>query len=485
MADARSPALDELLSKLTRRYPGRVLVAGAQLAAYESDALTAFKVRPSGVILVESADEVIETVRLCHEHHVPFVARGSGTSLSGGSLPVEGGIVIALNRLNRILEIDPEQRIARVEPGVVNLEVSRAAAPFGLYYAPDPSSQSVCTIGGNVAFNSGGAHCLRYGMTSNHVLGLRVVLPDGEVVELGGDSLESTTPDLVGLFVGSEGLFGIALEITLRLLVRPERVFTLLAAYDSLEAAGDAVAAVVASGLLPAAMEIMDALAIEAAEAAVSAGYPRAAALLIVELEGEHNLVEGEATRLREVIDETSPTETREARDVAERDLIWRGRKGAFSAVGRLSPDYIVQDGVVPRTRLGEALREIERLSARYGLRVANVFHAGDGNLHPLILYDGRAGELERAEELAGEILRLCISLGGSITGEHGVGVEKRDYLPEMFEEGDLDVMRALRTAIDPHHVANPGKMLLDGDAPVLVAHEPHPLERSGVISRE
>ena len=474
-----------MLPLLARRYADRVLDGGAQLAAYESDALTAFKVRPGGVVLAETTGEVVDVVRLCHEHHVPFVARGSGTSLSGGSLPVAGGIVIALNRLNRILELDPVQRVARVEPGVVNLEVSRAAAPHGLYYAPDPSSQSVCTIGGNVAFNSGGAHCLRYGMTSNHVLGLKVVLPDGEVTTLGGDSLESVGPDLVGLFVGSEGLFGVALEITLRLLTKPERVFTLLAAYDSLEAAGDAVAAVVASGLLPAAMEIMDALAIEAAEAAVNAGYPQAAALLIVELEGEREMVAGETSRLRDVIETTAPSETREARDQAERDLIWRGRKGAFSAVGRLSPDYIVQDGVVPRSRLGEALAEIETLSKRFGLRVANVFHAGDGNLHPLILYDGRAGELERAEELAGEILRMCIALGGSITGEHGVGMEKRDYLPEMFAEGDLDVMRELRDAIDPHQVANPGKMLLDGDAPALSSSEIHPLERAGVISRE
>ena len=345
----------------------------------------------------------------------------------------------------------------------------------------------MCTIGGNVAFNSGGAHCLKYGMTSNHVLGLKAVLADGTRVALGGESLESGGPDLTGLFVGSEGLFGIALEVTLRLLRLPEKRHTLLASYSRLQDAGDAVAAVIEAGLLPGAMEIMDRLAIRAAEAAVQAGYPQdAAALLIVELEGEEAEVAAEAEVLAVVIDASAPREIRVARDDAERERIWRGRKGAFSAVGRLSPDYIVQDGVVPRGRLGEALAEIERLSARVGLEVANVFHAGDGNLHPLILFDGReAGALERAEELAGEILRMCIRFGGSITGEHGVGVEKRDYLPEMYAEPDLELMHRLRAEFDPAGIANPGKMLLDGEAPALRHHGPHPLERAGIISRE
>jgi glycolate oxidase len=352
-------------------------------------------------------------------------------------LPIKDGLVIGLNRLNRILRIDPQERLAVVEPGVINLDVSKAAATYQLYYSPDPSSQSVCTIGGNVAFNSGGAHCLKYGMTSNHILGIKAVLPDGEVVQFGGESLESVGPDLVGLFVGSEGLFGIALEITLRLLPKPELYRTVLAAYDSLGKAGDAVAAVVASGLLPGAIEIMDRLAIQAAEASVKAGYPReAAALLIVELEGEATLVEAEFKKLLEVIRPSGAYEIRVAQNEEERIRIWKGRKGAFSAVGRLSPDYVVNDGVVPRSKLGQALSEIERLSAAYNLRVANVFHAGDGNLHPLILYNGReTGALERAEALAGKILRMCIELGGSITGEHGVGMEKRDYLPEMFNE--------------------------------------------------
>jgi glycolate oxidase len=481
---------DAFLSALRAIYPdSRILNQSAQLLSYESDALTAYRARPIAVVLPENAQEVIATVRACHRDSVPFVARGSGTSLSGGSLPIEGGIVIGLNRLDRILELDPEERIATVEPGVVNLRVSEAAAPHGLYYAPDPSSQSVCTIGGNVAFNSGGAHCLRYGMTSNHVLGLKVVLADGTTTELGGRSLEAVGPDLHGLFVGSEGLFGVALEITLRLLPRAETWFTLLAAYGSLEAAGNAVGRVIASGLLPAAMEIMDRLAIRAAEAAVHAGYPALPALLIVELEGEALEVAAEAEVLRDVIAASGPTETRIARDDAERDRIWKGRKGAFSAVGRLSPDYIVQDGVVPRARLGEALAEVERLSREHGLECANVFHAGDGNLHPLILFDGRQpGALERAETLAGEILRMCVRLGGSITGEHGVGLEKRAYLPEMYGAADLDAMQRLRRAFDPLEISNRGKMLaLGGDA--TAAAYPlagrHPLERAGVIQRE
>ena len=478
----------ELMAELARRIPAeRLLQRPAQLAPYESDALTAFRSRPLAVVLAETQEDVIQTVRLCHRYSVPFVARGSGTSLSGGSLPVPDGILIALNKLNRILRIDIDTRVAVVEPGVVNLDVSRAVAAQGLYYAPDPSSQLICTIGGNVAFNSGGAHCLKYGMTANHVLGIKAVLPDGEVVQLGGNSLESVGPDLTGFFVGSEGLFGIALEITLRLLPKPERYRTVLAAYSSLAAAGNAVAQVVASGLLPGAMEIMDALAIEAAEAAVHAGYPRdAAALLIVELEGEEIQVEAEFAQLLQVIETSGADEVRTAQNDADRARIWKGRKGAFSAVGRLSPDYIVQDGVVPRSHLGAALARIEELSRTYDLPVANVFHAGDGNLHPLILYNGReAGALERAEELAGEILSMCIELGGSITGEHGVGMEKLAYMPRMFSPTDLDVMTELRQAIDPAELANRGKMLPAGEAPALALRGPHPLEKQGIISRE
>ncbi len=461
--EATDMPLRELLTALERMYPpDRLLTNPAQLAAYESDALTVFKEQAGAVVLSETQSEVVDTVRLCARHGVPFVARGSGTSLSGGSLPVADGVVIGLSRLNRILKLDPDDRVAVVEPGVVNLAVSRAAAPHRLYYAPDPSSQSVCTIGGNVAFNSGGAHCLKYGMTSNHVLGMKVVLPDGEVSEMGGASLEGVGPDMTGLFVGSEGLFGIALEITLRLLPIPEVYRTVLAAYHSLEDAGDAVSAVIASGLLPGAMEIMDRLAIRAAEVGAQAGYPPdAAALLIVELEGEADAVDAEFSRLLRVIESSGAYEVRVARDEEERTRIWKGRKSAFSAVGRLAPDYIVQDGVVPRSRLGEALARIEALSRAYDISVANVFHAGDGNLHPLILFDGRTtGALEAAEELAGEILELCIELGGSITGEHGVGMEKRHYMSRMFGRAEMEAMERLRSSIDPMQLANRGKML-------------------------
>jgi glycolate oxidase len=478
------------MAALAQLYPKeRLLTRNVELLPYESDALTAFRTKPAAVVLPETAEEVIETVRLCYQAGVPYVARGSGTSLSGGSLPIKDGLIIGLNRLNRIKKIDPEQRIAVIEPGVINLQISNAAAPYNLYYAPDPSSQSICTIGGNVAFNSGGAHCLKYGMTSNHILGLKVVLADGEVVEFGGESVEGVGvgPDLIGLFVGSEGLFGIALEITVRLMPKPELYRTVLAAYHSLEQAGDAVAQVVVSGLLPGAMEIMDRLAIKAAEAAVNAGYPQdAAALLIVELEGEIPQVEAEFKALMAVIQASGAYEIRVAQNAEERIKIWKGRKGAFSSVGRLSPDYVVQDGVVPRSHLGKALAEIDRLSKEYGLDVANVFHAGDGNLHPLILYNGRqAGALERAEELAGKILKLCIELGGSITGEHGVGMEKRDYMPVMFNEVDLETMKNIRLQIDPKEISNRGKMFPGGEAPALHTSGPHPLEKKGIIFRE
>ncbi len=471
--------------------PEQLFLSSAQLAAYESDALTAFRAKPAAVVLPETAEQVIRTVQLCYRDKIPFVARGSGTSLSGGSLPIEDGIVIGLNRLTRILSLDPQERIAVVEPGVINWAVTTAAARYGLYYAPDPSSQQICTIGGNIAFNSGGAHCLRHGMTSNHVLGLKAVLGDGGVVELGGRSLENTGPDFTGLFVGSEGLFGIALEITLRLVRRPERYRTLLAGYPSLTAAGDAVSRIIAEGFLPGAIEIMDRLAIQAAEAAVHAGYPPGAeAVLIVELEGETVDVEPEFERLSQVVMKSGAGELRVAQNDDERARIWKGRKSAFSAVGRLSPDFIVQDGVVPRSRLGDALSRIRAMSAESGIRVANVFHAGDGNLHPLILFDGReAGALERAEQLASQILTMCIELGGSITGEHGVGMEKREHLEKMFQPADMQVMYELRQAMDPAQLANRGKMLFyprSADVPSALgprASRPH--FASGTVKAE
>ncbi|MBN8247492.1 MAG: FAD-binding protein [Verrucomicrobia bacterium] len=464
----------------------RWLTAPAQLAAYESDGLTAYRERPLAVAVPESEDEVIALVCACRDAGVPMVARGSGTSLSGGSLPVAGGIVIALNRLNRILRLDPEDRTAVVQPGVINSQVTAAAAPHGLHYAPDPSSQTICTLGGNVAFNSGGAHCLKYGMTSNHVLGLKAVLGTGEVVRWGGAGRERVGPDWCGLFTGHEGLFGIALEITLQLLPRPECFHTVLAGYRTLEQAGDAVGAVIAAGLLPGAMEIMDALALEAARAAVHAEYPPGcAAVLIVELEGPRETVAAERIRLDAVLSAGDPVAVRSARDTTERLAIWKGRKSAFSAVGRLSPDFIVQDGVVPRRRLGEALRRIAELSRESGLRIANVFHAGDGNLHPLILFDGRQpGALARAEAVAAEILRLCVAMGGSITGEHGIGVEKRDFLGDLFSPDEVEIQRRIRRAFDPGELCNPGKMFPGAGAPALSRPGLHPLEASGTLSR-
>ena len=482
----KADAIARLMALLPK---GRIMSGPAHLAAYESDGLTAFAARPLAVAVPETQDEVIQIVRFCHAEKVPFVARGSGTSLSGGSLPVKEGIVITLNRLNRIVRIDPAGRIAVVEAGVVNSHVTTAAQKYGLHFAPDPSSQSICTIGGNVAFNSGGAHCLKYGMTSNHVLGLKAVLATGEVVEFGGPSREQVGPDWTGLFVGNEGLFGIALEVTLQLLPRAETFHTVLAGYDSLEKAGDAVSAVIASGLLPGALEIMDALALEAAVAAVHADYPpNSAAVLIVELEGPREVVALDRVRLQEILAESGAMEVRVAKDAAERLAIWKGRKSAFSAVGRLSPDFIVQDGVVPRRKLGEALKRIGEMASEARLRVANVFHAGDGNLHPLIMYNGKEADgLARAEALAGKILRMCIVMGGSITGEHGVGVEKRDYMPEMFTTDELDCMKRLRAAFDPLEIANPGKMFPEGAPAVMTTAQRglHPLEAAGVITRE
>lgn len=478
----------ELIRELKEIFPAERFYADkATLAAFESDGLTAFQVMPRAVVVPESEAEIVATVKLCQKFGVPFVARGSGTSLSGGSLPHSEGIVIALNKMNRILSIDTERRIAVVQPGVYNLSITKAAEKYGLHYAPDPSSQQVCTIGGNLAFNAGGAHCLKYGMTSNHVLAARVVLADGEVCELGSASMEGAGPDLLGLFVGSEGLLGIATEVTVRLIPKPEAYYTVLAGYDTLERAGEAVAHIIASGLLPGAMEIMDRLSMQAAQAAVGAKYPEnVEAVLIVELDGSRDSVAADQLRLEPLLKQSGAAAILVAASNEERLKIWKGRKSVFSAVGRLSPDFIVQDGVVPRGKLGYALRQIEQLSREARISVANVFHAGDGNLHPLIMFDGREkGALERAEELAAKIVQLCIDLGGSITGEHGVGMEKRQFLPGMYDRASLDCMRRIRLSCDPQEVANRGKMFPSGEAPALSLYGLHPLEEAGVIARE
>jgi len=456
-----------------------------QLRTYECDGLTGRRVVPSLVALPGSAPEVQAVVRLCAAERIPFVARGAGTGLSGGALPVADGIVISLARLTRIIEIDLARGQVVVEPGVANLDVTRAVADDGFYYAPDPSSQQVCTIGGNVAENSGGAHCLKYGFTVNHVLAAEVVLPDGELVEL---SVWDEGPDLLGAFVGSEGTLGIATKLTLRILRAPETVVTLLAGFGHTDEAGEAVSGVIAAGILPAAIEMMDAVTIEAAEAAVGANYPEGCgAVLIVELDGPLAQVEEDLERVREICSVARAREIRIASDPADRYAVWRGRKAAFAAMGRVSPDYYVQDGVVPRTQLPAVLRRIEELSRADGLRVGNVFHAGDGNLHPLVLYDGRVeGEATRAEQLAQKILEACVEAGGSITGEHGVGTDKACAMPLMFGEDDLAAMQRLRRAFDPVGIANPGKLFptprLCGEVPG--PYRTHPLERAGVAER-
>jgi glycolate oxidase len=464
-----------------------VLTEPAALASYACDGLTGYRVTPSAVVLPDGTDQVAAVAAACHRHGVPFVARGAGTGLSGGALPVADGIVICLQRMRKIRAIDIAHERVVVEPGVTNLEVSRAVAPHGYYYAPDPSSQQVCTIGGNVAENSGGAHCLKYGFTTNHVLGVTFVTADGRVAQLGGTAPDGPGLDLLGVVVGSEGTLGIVTEVTLRILPRPEAVDTLLAAFPSTDTAGDAVSRIIAAGVVPAAIEMMDRLTIEAAEASVAAGYPDCEALLLVELDGPAVEVSALSAEVEAHCRAAGAFELRRAASDAERAAMWRGRKAAFAAMGRVSPDYYVQDGVIPRTRLGEVLRGIRALEEESGLRVGNVFHAGDGNLHPLVLYDGsEEGASQRALEVAGRILDLCLEAGGSITGEHGVGHDKACHLARMFDGADLTVMDRLRAAFDPDGMANPGKVLptprLCGEVPGF--YRVHPVERAGLGER-
>jgi glycolate oxidase len=418
---------------------------------------------------------------------VPFVARGAGTGLSGGALPVADGVVIGLSRMRSILDIDLENHQVTVQPGVTNLEVSKAVRPLGYFYAPDPSSQQVCTIGGNVAENSGGAHCLKYGFTTHHVLGATFVTADGRIARLGGNVRDAGGYDLLGVVIGSEGTLGIVTEVVLRIVRVPESTETVLAAFATMGDAGEAVSRIIAAGITPAAIEMMDRLAIQACEEIVHAGYPDCGAALIVELDGP--AVES-AAFLRDVLDicaSSGATETRVAASDAERALIWKARKAAFASMGRISPNYYVQDGVIPRTRLRDVLEEIGALSATYGLRVANVFHAGDGNLHPLVLYDNaEPGAGERASQLAGLILDACITAGGSITGEHGVGSDKACYMPKMFSPGSISVMGRVRDAFDPRDLCNPGKALptprLCGEVPGM--YRPHAIEMAGLAER-
>jgi glycolate oxidase len=475
----------QLIAQLTaicgREY---VLTESGELATYRSDGLLHYRQTPLVAVLPGDAHEVAAVVSACFAARVPWVARGSGTGLSGGALPLAEGVLIVLARMRRILEIDLDSQRVVVQPGVTNLAISRAVAPTH-FYPPDPSSQIVCSIGGNIAENSGGAHCFKYGFTTNYVLGLQIVLSDGTVVRLDRDA---PGYDLLGAFVGSEGTLGVTTEITLRIVPAPEHVRTMLAFFEDTGAAGDAVSAIVDAGVVPGAIEMMDQLAIQAAEDATGAGYRReAGAALLVEVDGPREECENVVSELERMCERAGAFEVRQAQTDAERDLIWRARKAAFASMGRIAPAYYVQDGVIPRTRLAEVLREIDRLASEYELRVANVFHAGDGNLHPLVCYDDSVeGEAARAEELSGKIVLACVEAGGSITGEHGVGVDKRAYMPKMFGQADLDTFQRLRCAFDPHGLANPGKVMptprLCGEVPG--PYRAHPLERAGIAHR-
>jgi glycolate oxidase len=448
-----------------------------QLLTYECDALTSFRVRPGLVVLPQSTEEVVQVVRLARAAGLPIVPRGSGTGLSGGALPVPGCVLLGLSRMKRILEVDLDNQWVRVEPGAINLEITKRIAPHGYYYAPDPSSQQVCTIGGNVSENSGGAHCLKYGFTTNHVLGARVVLGDGSVVDLGGPLLDTPGYDLRGALVGSEGTLGIVTEVVLRILRKPEATRTFFATFPSTTEAGHAVSYIIAAGIVPAAIEMMDRLAIVAIKAATGVDWPDVGAALLMDVDGTAAEVEHTAAEATELARKAGALEIRIPRDAAERETMWRGRKSAFAAVGRISPNYVVQDGVIPRSEIARVLQDIERISAEAGLRIANVFHAGDGNLHPLVLYDAAVpGQEALAEETAGRILKLCVRAGGSITGEHGVGADKAAYMPDMFSDDDLATMNLVRCSFDPEMRFNPGKVFptprLCGDKPgKYVAH--------------
>ncbi len=458
-----------------------------QLRTYESDGLLQYAVTPGAVVLPGSTKEVQAVVAACHREGVPWVARGAGSGLSGGAVPVADGVLISLTRMRSVLDVDlPNQRVV-VEPGVTNVAVSHAVGPTH-FYPPDPSSQIVCTIGGNVAENSGGAHCFKYGFTTNYVTGLELVLPDGSLVQLGGKEVDPPALDLIGAFVGSEGTLGVATKIWLRVVPVPEAVRTLVAFFGSTRQAGEVVSKIVSGGIVPGAVEMMDNLSIRAAEGYTGAGWPPdAGAALVVELDGSDAECETRFEQVVSMCEEAGADSIRVAKDDAERTVIWTARKAAFAAMGRIAPNYYVQDSVIPRTRLSEVLGQIEEMAEEYGLQVANVFHAGDGNLHPLVCYDGRReGEADKAEELAGLIVKACVDAGGSITGEHGVGVDKKRYMPQMFNDSDLGAFQRLRCAFDPDQLANPGKVMptprLCGEVPG--PYRRHPLEQAGLAER-
>ncbi len=452
----------EIVEALRRIVPGEgVIVSEPERRVYESDGLTAYRQLPMVVVLPSRVEEVAAVLRYCQEMGVKIVPRGAGTSLSGGALPLADGVLLGMAKFNRILDIDYDNRCVTAQPGVTNLALTQAVDHAGFYYAPDPSSQIACTIGGNVAENSGGVHCLKYGLTTNNLLGLEMVLIDGEIVRLGGKHLDSEGYDLLGVMTGSEGLLGVITEVTVRILPKPTSARALLIGFASAEDAGNCVAAIIAAGIIPGGMEMMDRPAIHAAEAFVGAGYPLdVEAMLIVELDGASAEIDHLIGMVEALARDHQATTIRPSRDEAERLAFWSGRKAAFPAVGRISPDYYCMDGTIPRARLAEVLSRMRALSDRYGLGVANVFHAGDGNLHPLILYDAnKPGEIERAEAFGSDILRLCVEVGGVLTGEHGVGVEKRDLMGVMFDDSDLAHQQRLKCAFDPDGLLNPGKV--------------------------
>jgi len=453
---------ERIVATLRTIVPGEgVIATEREMRPYESDGLTAYRQLPMVVVLPETTEQVAQILRYCHAEGIKVVPRGAGTSLSGGALPLADGVLLGMAKFNRILEVDFENRVAVVEPGVTNLAVSNAVAYAGFYYAPDPSSQIACTIDGNVAENSGGVHCLKYGMTTNNVLGCEIVLMTGEVLRLGGKHLDASGYDLLGLINGSEGLLGVLTEVTVRILKKPETARAMLIGFPSSEDAGECVSRIIGSGIIPGGMEIMDGPAIAAVEEFVHAGYPLdVEALLIVELDGPPAEVDHLIERVEKVARECRSASCKASRSEQERLLFWAGRKAAFPAVGRISPDYYCMDGTIPRAQLPVVLKRMKEMSAKYGLRVANVFHAGDGNLHPLILYDAnQPGELEKTEKFGAEILKLCVEVGGVLTGEHGVGVEKRDLMYTMFSETDLNQQQRVKCAFDGKGLLNPGKV--------------------------
>ena len=452
----------QIISSLMKFVPnGSIISEKKELSVYESDGLTAYQQVPMIVVLPETVEQISQVLSYCYKNNVKIVPRGAGTSLSGGALPLADGITLGLGKFNKILEIDYDNRCARVQPGVTNLAISEAVKGHGFYYAPDPSSQIACTIGGNVAENSGGVHCLKYGLTTNNILGLQMVLADGEIISLGGKHMDSEGYDLLGLMTGSEGLLGIITEVTVRILSKPTSANALMIGFDSSKQAGKCVANIIADGIIPAGMEMMDGPAIEAAEAFVKVGYPlNVGALLLVELDGPFEEVNFLIDRVKEIANSQGAVSLRVSRNDEEREQFWAGRKAAFPAIGRLTPDYYCVDGTIPRSKLPEVLDRMSELSKIYGLKVANVFHAGDGNLHPLIMYDANnPGELERAENFGSDILKLCVEVGGVLTGEHGVGVEKRELMSVMFSEMDLNQQQRVKCAFDPHQILNPGKV--------------------------